>query len=262
MSHPRLKRLLLTNDDGIDAPGLAALEQAAATLAQEVWVVAPLHDQSGQSHALSVLRPLQIHPRGERRFAVNGTPGDCATIGIRHLMADNPPDLILSGINHGMNLGVETVFSGTVGGAMTGMLLGVRAMALSLQFTFGHPVRWDTARTLTPRIVHELLDIGWDLRTCLNVNIPDRPVEDIGPLTLTRQGPGRLETIDVVPAPHDIPDQPLQYQLKFRRTRAELPPDSDTATLLNGAISVTPLYYDRTDDAAYQQLSKHMRRAG
>ena len=120
-----LDRILLTNDDGIDAPGLAILEEIAAELAREVWVVAPEHDQSGVSHAISLHHALRVPQRGERRFGITGTPGDCAVMGICHLMKDAPPELLLSGVNRGLNLGMETVFSGTVGGAMTGMMLGV-----------------------------------------------------------------------------------------------------------------------------------------
>jgi len=110
-----LDRILLTNDDGIDAPGLAVLEEIAAELAHEVWVVAPEHDQSGVSHAVSLHHPLRVVQYAPRRFGINGTPGDCAAMGICHLMP-TPPDLVLSGVNRGGNLGLETVFSGTVGG--------------------------------------------------------------------------------------------------------------------------------------------------
>ncbi|CAP55927.1 5'/3'-nucleotidase SurE [Gluconacetobacter diazotrophicus] len=125
------KRILLTNDDGIDVPGLQVLEQVAAMLSPEVWVVAPEHDQSGTSHALSLHDPLRISEKGVRRYAVLGTPGDCVVMGVWHLMAGQGPDLILSGVNRGANLGIETVFSGTVGAAMTGMLLGIPSIALS-----------------------------------------------------------------------------------------------------------------------------------
>ena len=108
-----LDRILLTNDDGIDAPGLAVLEEIAAALAREVWVVAPEHDQSGVSHAISLHHALRIAPRGRNRWAVTGTPGDCAAMGICHIMKNAPPSLMLSGVNRGVNLGIESVFSGT-----------------------------------------------------------------------------------------------------------------------------------------------------
>ena len=130
MSFQKLPRILITNDDGIDAPGLLALEEVAGELADEVWIVAPDHDQSGISHALSIHHPLRVTKRGERRFSVSGTPADCVAMALQQLMSQ-PPTLILSGINKGANLGVETVFSGTVGAAMAGLLLGVPSIALS-----------------------------------------------------------------------------------------------------------------------------------
>ena len=107
-----LNRIMLTNDDGIDAPGLAVLEEIAAALAPEVWVVAPEHDQSGVSHAVSLHHPIRVSERGLRRYAITGTPGDCAVMGACHLMPE-APQLLLSGVNRGANLGLETVFSGT-----------------------------------------------------------------------------------------------------------------------------------------------------
>ena len=145
-----LDRILLTNDDGIDAPGLAVLERIAAELAREVWVVAPEHDQSGVSHAVSLHHPIRIAERGPRRWAVTGTPGDCVVMAVSHLMQGSVPQLLLSGVNRGANLGIETVFSGTVGGAMTGMMLGIPAIALSQAFTDRARVRWDVAATLGP----------------------------------------------------------------------------------------------------------------
>src|SRR5215831_18308442 len=170
-----LDRVLLTNDDGIAAPGLAALEEIARELAHEVWVVAPEHDQSGVSHAVSLHHPIRVTERGVRRYGITGTPGDCAVMGICHLMADAPPQLLLSGVNRGANLGLETVFSGTVGGAMTGMLLGIPSIALSQSWTDRAHIRWETAATLGAGVVRQLLAVGWDTATCLNVNFPDLP---------------------------------------------------------------------------------------
>src|SRR5918998_2712523 len=153
----RLDRVLLTNDDGIDAPGLAVLEQVAAELAREVWIVAPVHDQSGTSHSISLHSPLRVARLDERRFSVVGTPGDCTVMAVRHLMREDPPTLVLSGVNRGANLGVETVFSGTVGAAMTGMLLGIPSIALSQAFSDRDAVRWETARALAPDVIRRLL---------------------------------------------------------------------------------------------------------
>ena len=125
-------RVLITNDDGIHSPGLDALEEIARSISDDVWVIAPEYDQSGVSHSLSLNDPLRLRQVGENRFAVKGTPTDCVILGVRHVMAGRPPDLLLSGVNRGHNLAEDITYSGTVAGAMEGALLGIPAIALSL----------------------------------------------------------------------------------------------------------------------------------
>ena len=134
--------------------------------------MAPEHDQSGISHAVSLHDPVRLTERGPRRYGVLGTPGDCAVMAVSHLMAGRPPDLLLCGVNRGANIGAETVFSGTVGGAMTGMLLGIPSIALSQAWTARAQIRWETARVLGAETVRRMLAIGWPQDTCLNVNFP------------------------------------------------------------------------------------------
>jgi 5'-nucleotidase len=253
-----LDRILLTNDDGIDAPGLEVLERIAAELAQEVWIVAPEHDQSGVSHAVSLHHPIRVTERGERRYGVTGTPGDCAVMGVGYLMVDAPPQLLLCGVNRGANLGLETVFSGTVGGAMTGMMLGVPSIALSQAWTDRAHVPWATAGELGAGVVRQLLAIGWDATTCLNVNFPDLPAADVGPLTLARQGPGLIQGMEVETR---IDPRDLTYHwIKFRRGPREQGLESDVDALQAGRIAVTPLRYDRTDEEAFSRLAKALPR--
>jgi 5'-nucleotidase len=251
-----LDRILITNDDGIEAPGLAVLERIAGELAREVWVVAPEHDQSGVSHAVSLHHPIRITERGVRRFGITGTPGDCAVVGASHLMAGLPPQLLLSGVNRGANLGLETVFSGTVGGAMTGMLLGIPSIALSQAWTDRAHIRWETAEALGADVVRRLLTIGWGAATCLNVNFPDLPAAEVGPLTLARQGPGLIQGMQVETR---IDPRGLTYHwLSFRRGPREQGPHSDVEALQAGCIAVTPLRYDRTDEEAYALLAQSL----
>ena len=249
-----LERILLTNDDGIDAPGLKVLEQIAGELAREVWVVAPEHDQSGVSHAISLHHPIRVSERGVRRYGITGTPGDCAVMGVCHLMADGPPQLLLSGVNRGANLGIETVFSGTVGGAMTGMMLGIPSIALSQTYTDRTRLRWDTAGTLGARVVQQLLAVGWSEATCLNVNFPDLPAEEVGTLTLARQGIGLIEGMQV--ETRTDPRGLTYHWVSFRRGDRVQGPNSDIDALRAGRIVVTPLRYDRTDDDAYTKLAQ------
>ena len=252
-----LDRILITNDDGIDAPGLAVMEAIAAELAREVWVIAPEHDQSGVSHAVSLHHPLRISNQGPRRFGVDGTPGDCAVLGVCHLLAERP-DLILSGVNRGGNLGMETVFSGTVGGAMTGMLLGIPSIALSQCWSDRANVPWNTARQLGAGAIRLLLDIGWGADTCLNVNFPDCAPDAAGPLTLARQGVGLVQGM-VVETRAD-PRGMAYHWINFRRGPRPQGPESDAETIRAGRIAVTPVRFDRTDEAAYASLATRLPR--
>jgi 5'-nucleotidase len=252
-----LDRILITNDDGIDAPGLAVLEGIAAELAQEVWIVAPEHDQSGVSHAVSLHHPARVSERGIRRYAITGTPGDCTAMGLCHLMPD-PPQLLLCGVNRGANLGLETVFSGTVGGAMTGMLLGIPSIALSQAWTDRENVRWETAGALGADVVRRLLAIGWSTATCLNVNFPDLAPADCGPLTLARQGPGLIQGLQV--ESRTDPRGFIYHWISFRRGPRDQGTESDVEALAAGRIVVTPLRYDRTDEEAYAILAKTLPR--
>lgn len=251
-----LRRVLLTNDDGIDAPGLAVLEAIAASIAEEVWVVAPEHDRSGTSHSISLHAPLRLSQEGERRYAVSGTPGDCVVMAVRSLMTDGVPDLVLSGINRGANLGVETVFSGTVGAAMTGMLLGLPSIALSQTFIDRQAVPWNTARFLAPDILRRLVSSGWNRQSCLNINFPAVSAEEAGPLTVARQGAGFVRGIDVISR---VDPRGFTYHwLQFQRDMEEEAPDAEGALIAKGFVTVTPLQFERTNDVAFGQLKEQL----
>src|SRR4029079_1229069 len=155
-------RILLTNDDGIHAPGLAALERIAAKLSDDVWVVAPATDQSGLAHSLSMNDPLRVREVNERRFAVNGTPTDCVIMAVRQLL-DRRPDLILSGVNSGTNVADDVTYSGTIAATIEGTLLGIRSIALSQGYNYFDGKRvipWETAEAHAPGIVDKLVAFG------------------------------------------------------------------------------------------------------
>jgi 5'-nucleotidase len=254
---PVVNLTLITNDDGIDAPGLAALEAVAGMLAREVWVVAPEQDQSGVSHSISLHAPLRVRQRGDRRFSVTGTPADCVFVGYRQVMPA-PPDLVLSGINRGANLGVETVFSGTVGAAMAGLLLGVRSIAISQAFSDRNAVRWDTARQLAPGVLRRLLRADWADGACLNVNFPDVPSERAGPLVVTRQGQGMMKAVQLTTR-HD----PRGFEYSWLNiTRSPFPEaaDCETEVIAAGGIAVTPLQFERTAEQVRLRLIKELRK--
>jgi 5'-nucleotidase len=253
-----LSRVLLTNDDGFDAPGLRTLTEVAEELAEELWIVAPDYDQSGTSHSLSLHSPLRISQKDERRWSASGTPGDCVVMAVRHLMVSGRPDLILSGINRGANLGIETVFSGTVGAAMTGMLLGIPSMALSQAFSDRNAVRWDTARALAPKVIRQFAKGVWTKDSILNINFPDVPLGEVGPVELTTQGIGLMDGVEVVSG---IDPRSLEYHwLRLRRTAREDAAGSETFATGRGRVSVTPLQFERTNQNILASLQAGLTR--
>jgi 5'-nucleotidase len=258
MTSRLFSRLLLTNDDGFDAPGLRILTEVAEELAEELWIVAPNYDQSGTSHSLSLHSPLRVSQKDERRYSVSGTPGDCVVMAVRHLMASGRPDLILSGINRGANLGIETVFSGTVGAAMTGMLLGIPSMALSQAFSDRRAVRWDTARALAPKVISQFAKGAWSHGAILNINFPDVPLAEVGPIEVTTQGTGLMEDVDVVSG---IDPRSLEYHwLHLRRSARQDTAGSETSAIGHGRVSVTPLQFERTNQDILASLQAGLTR--
>jgi 5'-nucleotidase len=164
---------------------------------------------------------------------------------VRHLMVSGRPDLILSGINRGANLGIETVFSGTVGAAMTGLLLGIPSMALSQAFSDRNAVRWDTARALAPEVIRQFAKGAWSQGSILNINFPDVPVGEVGPIELTTQGIGLMEDVEVISG---IDPRSLEYHwLTLRRAAREDVAGSETFAIRRGRVSVTPLQFERTN---------------
>ena len=173
-------RILLSNDDGIAAHGLAVLESVARTLSDDVWVVAPAIERSGAGHSLTIHEPLRPVKLGERRYSLSGTPTDCVMVAINHIMKDHPPDLVLSGINMGANLGEDVHYSGTVAAAMEGTLLGVRAIALSQVFTDPAKVPWATAeRHAAGTSSGRICAAGWAANVLININFPDCAPEEV-----------------------------------------------------------------------------------
>lgn len=247
------ERVLLTNDDGIDAPGMQVLEHVARSIAREVWVVAPLGDQSGTSNSISLHRPLRLSCLGERRMAVDGTPGDCVAMGLGYLLTHPLPDLILSGVNRGANLGNETVFSGTVGAAMTGLLFRVPSIALSQAFLDRSAVPWHIAKQHGAEVIRKISTMGWQKDTCLNVNFPislrDAPLE----VKVTHQGRGTLCEVRVV-SKKDPGGQEYHWLQLHREAEADQE-GTEASELDAGYVTVTPLCFDRTQNAALQQAS-------
>jgi len=245
-------RILLTNDDGIHADGLEALERIAAQLSDDIWVVAPEYEQSGASRALTLADPIRVRQIGERRFATTGTPTDCVMLGVNDLIVGPKPDLVLSGVNRGANLAEDVTMSGTVAGAIEGMALGVPSMALSQMGFYEEGTSFAAAETFGPGIIKRLMEIGWPEDVVLNINFPNGPVEIISEVEVTRQGFRDFQIR------HNEKRTDLRgrdyYWVGYRPLRSNPAEGTDLRALYEGRISVTPLHIDLTHAPTVRDL--------
>lgn len=240
-------RILVTNDDGIHADGLKALERIAAQLSDDVWVVAPEVEQSGASRALTLTTPLRVRRLEKKRFAVFGTPTDCVLLAIQDLIEGAKPDLVLSGVNRGQNLGEDVTVSGTVAGAMQGMALGVPGIALSQALAVFHDnekAHYHTAETFAPGIIRKLSATGWPDDVIININFPDLEPDEVKAVEVCAQG-----LRDVVNG-HAEKRTDLRgrdyYWMGWRGLTDNAPEGTDLYAVRHGRISVTPLHIDLT----------------
>ena len=258
-------RILLTNDDGIDAPGLHALREIAAELAGpkgEVWVSAPETNQSGAGHSLSLNEPLRMREVAERVYAVRGTPTDSVIMGMRHVLKGRLPDLVLSGINRGANIAEDVTYSGTIAGAFEGTQLGVRSIALSQAYSYeaGDNPHWETPIKLAPALIRDLLAEDWPQGVLMNVNVPDCTPDAIAGIEVTRQG-RRDQQLLGVDARSDTWGNPY-YWLGYAKRRSNPERGTDIWSVYNGWISVTPLNMNLTDRAMQARLKTRIDRTG
>ena len=244
-------RVLVTNDDGIHAPGLKVLEKLAKTLSDDVWVVAPETEQSATSHSLTLRRPLRERRLGPKRFSVDGTPTDCVLIAKHQIMADCQPDLVLSGINDGGNLGEDVTYSGTVAAAMEAALLGIRAIAFSQQRPPDGSVRWKVAEKHLPDIVRRLADIEWARDLLVNVNFPAVAPDDVTGIFVCRQG--RRDQGTSVTEGEDPSGRRFVWIGGYQVDDSS-DTDTDLAVTAKGGISVTPLHLDLTHAATMKRM--------
>ncbi|MEZ5845564.1 MAG: 5'/3'-nucleotidase SurE [Geminicoccaceae bacterium] len=248
-----LRRILISNDDGIHATGIQVLERIAAQLADEVWVVAPEANQSGAGHSLTLRRPLRLRAVSDHRYAVDGTPTDCVLVALHQLLKDKPVDLMLSGVNHGGNMAEDMTYSGTIAAAMESTLLGQRAMAFSQVFRDRDPVSWATAETWAPDVIRRCLEIGWAEDTLLNVNFPDRAPDDVRGIRATRQG--RREIGEELIERIDPRGDPYIWVGALRG--ADRHHDgTDVAAVNDGFVSITPIHLDMTHDQGLERLRR------
>lgn len=236
--------ILVTNDDGIGAEGIRALAKAMGTLGN-VTIVAPDREQSATSHALTLHRPLRMRKISERELGVDGTPTDAVLLGVHGFLKERPA-LVVSGINHGPNMGNDVLYSGTVAAASEGTFLGIPSVAISL-------ATWDAAdfgpsARVAQALVAQLLRRGLPAKTCLNVNIPPIPFEEIKGVRVTRLG--KRVYRDVIVEKTD-PRGKLYYWIGGEEPTWENDDSSDFTAVERGYVSVTPLTFELTD---YKEL--------
>ncbi len=240
-------KILVTNDDGIDSPGLHALARAMRPLGQ-VWVVAPDRERTAAGHALTLHKPLRIERLEPRVFSVNGTPTDCVNLALKQLLRGTPA-LVVSGINRGVNLGDDVTYSGTVSAALEGTIMGIPSIAVSQEVrkTF----RYDVAAFYAARVARAALRYGLPDETLLNVNVPDRPRAKIAGVRVTALSRRRFdEPIIEKTDPHGR----KYYWIAGTRVSWSRQENSDHEALRRGFVTITPIHLDVTHHEAIEQL--------
>ena len=248
-------RILLTNDDGIHAPGLDILEALARQFSDDIWIVAPAEEQSGAGHSLTLSRPVRLRQHSERRWSVSGTPTDSVMMALREVMP-SPPDVILSGVNRGANLGDDVTYSGTVSAAIEGALAGIRSIALSQVYAtegMGDNIPFAAAREWGAKVLAPLLDVPLPPRTLVNVNFPALLPEEIQGIRVVRQGFHDYARGSVV---EGMDPRGYRY-FWFGLHGIEHTPGhaTDLEAIADGFVSVTPLQLDLTHNASLVELA-------
>jgi 5'-nucleotidase len=250
-------RILLTNDDGVNATGLKVLERIARKFSDDIWIVAPTEEQSGAGHSLTLTQPVRLRRLGERRFCVTGTPTDSVMMAIAHIMKDQPPDLVLSGVNRGANLGEDVTYSGTVSAAMEGALAGIPSVALSQSYAkegMGDTVPFAAAEAWAEQVLRPIVSSPMEPRTLVNVNFPALAPEEVKGVRVTQQGLrdyGRLRIVQRT--------DPRGYEYFWfgLGPMIETPSHStDLEAIADGYVAVTPLHLDLTHGPSLGRLAE------
>ncbi len=249
-------RILVTNDDGIHAPGLKVCEQIARELSDQVWIVAPEYDQSGVSHSLSLNDPLRLRQVGDRHYAVKGTPTDCVIMGARHIMKEMP-DLVLSGVNRGRNAAEDVLYSGTVAAAKEAAVLGIPSFALSQAYTSASKQEpyWETPLKHASGIISRVLKQGIPRDVLINVNFPDCAPGAVKGIAVSSQGKRDQQLLNIE-ARHDGRGHPYYWIAFARGVRPTGRDGTDLSALTDNRIAVTPLRLDLTDEPFMTKLAE------
>ncbi|NNE58895.1 MAG: 5'/3'-nucleotidase SurE [Hellea sp.] len=239
-------RILLTNDDGVRAEGMSVLRRIAAQLSDDVWVVAPDTEMSAASRGVTLHDPIRVKKLENRVYAVTGTPTDSVILALKEVMANHPPDLVLSGVNRGQNLAEDVTFSGTVAGALQGMQMGIPAIALSLArgFQGAMSLPWETAEEHGPDLIKRLVAEGWPHNVILSINFPDKAPDAVKGIQITRQGHRDFQMSGIDKRSH--PRGGNYFWLTYGARKSNPPQGTDLRAIYDGYISVTPLHTDLT----------------
>lgn len=246
---PKKPIILITNDDGIDAQGIQALRRGLSRIA-DTRVFAPMSQKSGASHSFSLRKPLEVIWRDPTTAAVDGTPTDCVMLAVRGLLKERP-DLVVSGINHGPNLGDDVTYSGTVAGAMEGTLLGIPSIAVSC--VSWQECRFEAAVHYAVRVVRQVLGRGLPRNTLLNVNVPSAGLRSIKGLRFTKLGKRIYRDMIVE---QKQPDGRQYFMIDGADPDWEREAETDFAAIEQGMVSITPFHLDWTNHRALAALRK------
>jgi 5'-nucleotidase len=251
-----IARILVSNDDGIDAPGLALLERIARELSPEVWVVAPEWEQSGAGHSLTTRRPLRLREVAPHRYVVDGTPTDCVLLALKRLLRDRPPSLVLSGINAGGSVAEDITYSGTCAAAMEATLFGVPAIALSQEYRDRDNILWGVAEAFASEAIRRVAAFAepWPKGTFFNINFPAASSSAVESFAITHQGKRVLG--DNLTEGRDPRGRPF-YWIGPSQMRGGADPGTDLGVLADGRISITPIHLNLTN----VPVAEAMRRA-
>lgn len=249
-----MPRILITNDDGINAEGLKTLERIARAISDDVWVVAPEAEQSGAAHSLTLHLPVRVRKIAPKRFAVGGTPTDCVLLALKEIIPvkKKPVKLVLSGVNHGSNVGDDVTYSGTIAAAMEGTILNIPSIALSLLCNGSDKIHWQTAEKHAPDIIKKLMKIGWAENTLINMNFPDCAASKIKGVKVCPQG---KRIVNIQLSERADPKGRPYFWLGGERDNTPEKTGVDIDYLHKGYITITPICMDLTDYKSIEKIS-------
>jgi 5'-nucleotidase len=256
MAHD-IQRILVTNDDGIDAPGLVSAVRIAKQFCDDVWVFAPSEEKSGASHSISLAHPMRLIERGEKEFAITGSPADCVMVATRAMLKEKLPDLVISGVNFGQNIAEDVTYSGTVAGAKEGTVMGIRSIALSQALNLAaHPEdmmpRFEVSEKYAAEVIAKTLELEWPSGMLMNINFPDIDLDKDCDVRVTAQG--RRDKMMLALEERRDPRNKPYFWYNFTRQLSTATPGTDIEAIMQGHISVTPLQMNHTHDDMKAEL--------